>query len=142
MTPKEKAAFAVDESKCIHCGRCVNVCAGDLLFCGAPHLFVEHAKATGKWAADFAINCNLATAYFELLANAHGLGTVIMSYSSDVLRELAPEAREMLGIPESHYMKLVVGFGYPEIPYARGVQKGDHRVHRWTDVSKGQLPLL
>ena len=115
---------------------------GDLLFCGAPHLFVAHAKATGKWAADFAINCNLATAYFELLANAHGLGTVIMSYSSDVLRELAPEAREMLGIPESHYMKLVVGFGYPEIPYARGVQKGDHKVHRWTDISKGQLPLL
>jgi len=114
----------------------------DLLFCGAPHLFVAHAKATGKWAADFAINCNLATAYFELLANAHGLGTVIMSYASDVLRELAPEAREMLGIPESHYMKLVVGFGYPEIPYARGVQKGDHKVHRWTDVSKGQLPLL
>ena len=34
-----------------------------------------------------------------------------MSYY--VLRELAPEAREMLGIPESHYMKLVVGFGYP-----------------------------
>ena len=68
--------------------------------------------------------------------------TVIMSYSSDVLRELAPEAREMLGIPESHYMKLVVGFGYPEIPYARGVQKGDHKVHRYTDESKGQLPLL
>ncbi len=59
-----------------------------------------------------------------------------------MLRELAPEAREMLGIPESHYMKLVVGFGYPEMPYARGVQKGDHKVHRYTDKSKGQLPLL
>lgn len=79
-------------------------------------------------------------AYFELLANTHGLGTVIMSYY--VLRELAPEAREMLGIPESHYMKLVVGFGYPEIPNARGVQKGEHKAHCWTDISKGQLPLL
>ena len=69
-------------------------------------------------------------------------GSVIMSYPSDVLRELAPEAREMLGIPESHYMKLIVGFGYPEIPYARGTQKGGHKVHRWTDISKGQLPLL
>ena len=103
---------------------------GDLLFCGAPHLFVAHVKATGRWAADYAINCNLATAYFELLANAHGLGTVIMSYPSDVLCELAPEAREMLGIPADHYMKLIVGFGYPEIPYARGVQKNRRKVHR------------
>lgn len=37
--------------------------------------------------------------------------------------ELAPVAREMLGIPSDHYMKLIVGFGYPEIEYARGVQK-------------------
>ena len=26
------------------------------------------------------MNCNIATAYLELLANAFGLGTVIMSY--------------------------------------------------------------
>ncbi|MBQ9021471.1 MAG: nitroreductase family protein [Eggerthellaceae bacterium] len=115
---------------------------GDMLFCGAPHLFVAHAKATGRWAADIAVNCNLATAYFELLANAHGLGTVIMSYPSDVVRELAPEAREMLGIPADHYMKLLVGFGYPEVPYARGVQKDRRKVHRWSEQAKGQLSLL
>ena len=115
---------------------------GDLLFCGAPHLFVAHTKATGRWAADYAINCNLATAYFDLLANAHGLGPIIMSYPSDVLCELAPEAREMLGIPADHYMKLIVGFGYPEIPYARGVQKNRRKVHRWTEQSNGQLNLL
>lgn len=56
-----------------------------------------------------------------------------MSYPSDVLRELAPQAREMLGIPADHYMKLIVGFGYPEIEYARGVQKDkDRKVHRYT----------
>lgn len=114
----------------------------DMLFCGAPHLFVAHAKATGRWADDIAINCNLATAYFELLANAHGLGTAIMSYPSDVLTELAPQAREMLGIPANHYMKLIVGFGYPEVPYARGLRKGGRKVHRWTDKTKGQLGLL
>ena len=115
---------------------------GDMLFCGAPHLFVAHVKATGRWAADYAINCNLATVYFELLANAHGLGTVIMSYPSDVICELAPVAREMLGIPYDHYMKLLVGFGYPEISYARGTQKNHRKVHRWTKQSKGQLSLL
>ena len=36
---------------------------GDLLFCGAPHLFVAHVKATGKWAADFAIFCFMDNEY-------------------------------------------------------------------------------
>ena len=46
-----------------------------------------------------------------------------MSYPSDVICQLAPHARHMLEIPEDHYMRLIVGFGYPEIPYVRGVQK-------------------
>ena len=105
----------------------------DLLFCGAPHLFIAHERCAGKWAEDSKVNCNLATAYFELLANAFGLGTVIMSYPADVLRELAPVAREMLNISPDHYMNLIVGFGYPEIPYARGVQKErGGKIHRWT----------
>lgn len=106
----------------------------DLLFCGAPHLFIAHEKCAGKWAEDSKVNCNIATAYFELLANAFGLGTVIMSYPAEVLEELAPKARELLNIPQDHYMKLMVGFGYPEIPYARGVQKDRGRkIHRYTE---------
>ena len=105
----------------------------DMLFCGAPHLFIAHAKQTGKWGEDMKINCNLATAYFELLANSFGLGTVIMSYPSDVICQLAPNARRMLEIPEDHYMRLIVGFGYPEIPYVRGVQKDrPGKIHRYT----------
>jgi nitroreductase/NAD-dependent dihydropyrimidine dehydrogenase PreA subunit len=96
---------------------------GDLLFCGAPHLFIAHERGVGKWAEDNKTNCHLATAYFELLCNAHGLGTVIMSYPAEVLNELAPEAKAMLNIPKDHYTGLMVGFGYPEIEYARGVQK-------------------
>lgn len=110
-----------------------NVRKDDMLFCGAPHLFIAHAKQTGKWGEDMKINCNLATAYFELLANSFGLGTVIMSYPADVICQLAPHARRMLEIPEDHYMRLIVGFGYPEIPYARGVQKDrPGKIHRYT----------
>lgn len=110
---------------------------GDLLFCGAPHLFIAHERCKGKWAEDSKVNCNIATAYFELLCSAHGLGTVIMSYPAEVLNELAPEARAMLDIPEDHYTKLIVGFGYPEIEYARGVQKDrTPKVHRYTDKEK------
>lgn len=105
----------------------------DLLFCGAPHLFIAHEKSEGKWAEDAKVNCNIATAYFELLCNAHGLGTAIMSYPAEVLNELAPEARDMLGIPKNHYMGLIIGFGYPEIEYARGVQKDrGNKVHRYS----------
>lgn len=54
------------------------------------------------------MNCNLVTAYFKLLANAFGLGTVIMSYPAEVLQELG-------------------------IPYARGVQRDRGRkIHRYT----------
>lgn len=83
---------------------------GDLLFCGAPHLFIAHEKCVGKWAEDSKTNCHLAAAYFELLCNAHGLGTTIMSYSAEVLNELAPEARAMLNIPKDHYTGLIIGF--------------------------------
>lgn len=114
---------------------------GDMLFCGAPHLFIAHDRYTGKWAEDYKVNCIIASAYFELLANAHGLGTVIMSYPSEVLNELAPQARKMLGIPSDHYTGLIVGFGYPEIPYARGVQKEHSRkIHRYSKEKK-QLSL-
>ena len=105
----------------------------DLLFCGAPHLFIAHEKCVGKWAEDSKVNCNIATACFELLCNAHGLGTTIMSYSAEVLNELAPKARDMLNIPREHYTGLIVGFGYPEIPYARGVQKDKSaKTHRYS----------
>ncbi len=107
---------------------------GDLLFCGAPHLFIAHEKCTGKWAEDIKVNCNIATAYFELLCSAHGLGAVILSYPAEVLNELAPEARAMLDIPDDHYTGLIVGFGYPEIRYVRGVQKDRrHQTHRWSE---------
>lgn len=106
----------------------------DLLFCGAAHLFIAREKCAGKWAEDAKVNCNIAAAYFELLCNAYGLGTTIMSYSAEVLNELAPKAREMLNIPKEHYTGLIVGFGYPEIKYARGVQKDrSAKTHRYSE---------
>lgn len=103
----------------------------DLLFCGAPHLFIAHKRAEGKWAEDAKVECIIATTYFEIIANAYGLGTLIMSYSAEVLNELSPEAKDMLDIPKNHCMPLIVGFGYPEIKYARGVQKDRRKlIHR------------
>lgn len=110
---------------------------GDLLFSGAPHFFIAHADANNPFAGEIKNNCVIADAYFEILADSFGLGTLIMSYAPTVLNEIAPKARKMLRIPDSHCIPLVVGFGYPEIKYARGVCKdrGD-KTHR---ASKGTL---
>lgn len=91
----------------------------DMLFCGAPHLLIPHSPiGVGCWVQDTDIAC----AYFELLCHANGLGAVFMSYCIDVLN-LMPDIKELLNIPKNHYMAMAVGFGYPEIKYARGVQK-------------------
>ncbi len=108
----------------------------DLLFCGAPHLFIAHKRAKGQWAQDDIADCNIASAYFELICNAHGLGTTIMSYSASVINDV-PGARKMLGIPDDHYMGLIIGFGYPEIVYARGIQKDrSSKIHRFSTNKK------
>lgn len=91
----------------------------DMLFCGVPHLLIPHAPiGKGCWKQDTDIACT----YFELLCNAHGLGTVLMSYCMDVLN-LMLDIKELLNIPDTHYIGMAIGFGYPEIKYARGVQK-------------------
>ena len=46
----------------------------------------------------------------------------MMSFCLDVL-DLMPDIKEMLQIPKAHDHHMAIGFGYPEIRYARGVQK-------------------
>lgn len=46
--------------------------------------------------------------------------------------ENMPEIKSLLEIPENHYAGVIIGFGYPEIPYARGTQRtlDPGRIHR------------
>ena len=94
----------------------------------APHLFIAHKAAGERFRDGDFVEMNLATAYFELLANAYGLGTVISTYSAELLTE-SKEAREILRIPEDHRFMTVVGFGYPKYEYARGIVK-QRKIHR------------
>ena len=74
---------------------------------------------------------NIAAAYFELLCASRGLGCVMMSFPKDALRNM-PEIKALLQIPETHYVGVMLGFGWPEIRYARGTQRGvgEKRIHR------------
>lgn len=93
----------------------------DMLFCGAPHLLIPHAPANvGCGWQDTAI----AGTYFELLCAAHGLGAILMSFCLDVLKRM-PDVWSLLHIPDDHCVSMAIGFGYPMIPYARGVQRED-----------------
>ena len=100
----------------------------DMLFCGAPYLLIPHAPlGRGEPVEDV----NIAAAYFELLCASRGLGCVMMTFPKDALKNM-PTIRAMLQIPEDHYVGVMLGFGWPEIRYARGTQRGveEARIHR------------
>jgi formate hydrogenlyase subunit 6/NADH:ubiquinone oxidoreductase subunit I len=100
----------------------------DMLFCGAPHLLIPHAPV-GK--GEPIPDVNIAGTYFELLCAASGIGCIMMTFPLGVL-DLMPDIKSLLQIPENHYIGTIIGFGYPEIPYARTVQKtiSPERIHR------------
>lgn len=90
-----------------------------MFFCGAPHVLIPHAPlGHGEPVQDAVI----AGTYFELLCASRGLGAVMMTFPLAVL-DLMPDVRALLGIPEDHYVGMVVGFGYPAVRYARGTQR-------------------
>ena len=90
-----------------------------MLFCGAPHILIPHAPlGQGEPVQDVLI----AGTYFELLCASRGLGAVMLTFPLGVLERM-PDIRAMLDIPDHHYIGMIIGFGYPEIRYARGVQR-------------------
>ena len=88
----------------------------------SPHLFIAHKEVGERFRDGDVVEINMATAYFELLANAYGLGTVVSTYSAELLSK-NKEVMKLLHIPENHRFMTVVGFGYPKYQYARGIKK-------------------
>ena len=100
----------------------------DMLFCGAPHILIPHAPfGHGEPIQDVVI----AGTYFELLCASRGLGAVMLTFPLGALEQM-PDIKAMLNIPAHHYIGMIIGFGYPEIQYARGVQREmeQSRIHR------------
>ena len=98
----------------------------DILFRGAPHFVVTSAS---RDAATPQVDCVIALSYFELLANARGIGTIWDGLAHWTLTELVPEAREWLGIPEDHVIGYCMAFGLPKIPFQRTVQHTPPEIH-------------
>lgn len=92
----------------------------DVLFRGAPHALIVTAPKNAPCPNQ---DVPLALAYFDLLAQSAGLGTVWWGMLSMVLMAL-PEMGPYLGIPADHVYYAML-FGVPDIAYSRTVQRDE-----------------
>lgn len=99
----------------------------DVIFRGAPHLLI--ASAPGQVASPLQ-DCMIALSYFELFAQANGVGTVWDGLAKWAIADLVPESRARLGIPEDHQVGYAMAFGRPAVSYARTVQHGPALINR------------
>lgn len=99
----------------------------DTLFRGAPHLLIASAPQSVPTPLP---DCLIALSYFELFAQANGVGTVWDGLARLAINDLLPETRQTLGIPEDHLIGYAMAFGMPAVRYARTVQQGPAIIHR------------
>ncbi|NTW11343.1 MAG: nitroreductase [Chlorobiaceae bacterium] len=107
----------------------------DILFRGAPHLLVASAPAT---VATPVPDCLIALSYFELFAQANGVGTLWNGLAKWAIDDLLPQTRQRLGIPSDHVIGYVMSFGKPAVHYYRTVQHGPALINR--ALAKQQAP--
>ena len=83
-----------------------------------PHIFITHAPANDPTSGspivegEDMVDVSITTEYFNIIANAHGLGTVKLDFPGNTSEEKS-EAFRKVGIPENHVVLSMVGFGYP-----------------------------
>ncbi len=92
---------------------------GDMFFLNAPHILVIHSpRNLGCWHID----PHLAAAWFDLICASRGLASIIMTMPVGALSKM-PDVQALLQIPEDRYFGTILGFGYPAVEFARGVQR-------------------
>ncbi|MBA4387772.1 MAG: nitroreductase [Verrucomicrobia bacterium] len=98
----------------------------DIIFRTAPHALIVSAGPESLCPNEDAV---LALAYFELLAQSAGLGTVWWGIFKMLIAAL-PELKPLIGIPDDHSYCYAMLFGVPAVKYARTVQRDDAAVVR------------
>ena len=99
----------------------------DIIFRDAPHLLIASAPQT---VASPLPDCLIALSYFDLFAQANGVGTLWDGLAKWAINDLLPETRTTLGIPEDHLIGYAMVFGRPAVHFARTVQHGPALIHR------------
>jgi nitroreductase/NAD-dependent dihydropyrimidine dehydrogenase PreA subunit len=97
----------------------------DIIFRGAPHLLLTSAPRNSPCPVQ---DTHIALTTFQLLAQAHGVGTVWDGMFMMALA-LLPDLPSRLGIPEEHLIGYAMLFGEPAVEYQRTVQRGPAAVN-------------
>lgn len=97
----------------------------DVMFRGAPHLLVASSPKDAPCPVQ---DTHIFLTTFELLAQAHGLGTLWDGIFMMALAML-PNLAGRLGIPADHQIGYALAFGRPAVVYQRTVQRGPARVN-------------
>ena len=89
----------------------------DGIFRSAPHCVIV---ANAKNATCVEQDPLIYLSYFELMAQARGIGTLWCGLLYWCLRDVLPDFLPRLGIPDTHQLGYAMLFGYPSINYRRG----------------------
>ncbi len=100
----------------------------DVIFRNAPHLLIASVPAS---VASPLPDCLIALSYFELFAQANGVGTVWDGLAKWAIDDLVPQMRQRLGIPEDHLLGYCMVFGRPAVRYSRSVQHKSADIRRF-----------
>lgn len=101
----------------------------DIIFRTAPHALFISAPPDAPCPKQ---DVTLALAYFELLAQSAGLGTVWWGVPQMIFLIL-PELRALIGIPPKHVFYAML-FGIPAVRYPRTVQRDHAAIVRRVNV--------
>lgn len=91
----------------------------DGIFRSAPHCVIV---ANAKNATCVEQDPLIYLSYFELMAQARGIGTLWCGLLYWCLRDVLPDFLPRLGIPDTHQLGYAMLFGYPSINYRRTVE--------------------
>ena len=97
----------------------------DIIFRGAPHLLITSAPKDAPCPVQ---DAHIALTTFQLMAHAHGVGTVWDGMFMMAL-SVIPGLAARIGIPENHIVGYAMAFGEPAVEYHRTVQRGPAMVN-------------
>lgn len=98
----------------------------DVIFRGAPHLLIASVPKTALSPEEDTL---IALSYFELLANANGIGTLWNGLVKWTINDVANELLEILEIPSDHKIGYAMLFGKPAVKYPRAIQSEGVHIH-------------
>lgn len=99
----------------------------DVFFRGAPHVLIVYGDA--QKAVTPQVDCDAACAYFDLLAQASGVGTTWFGFLTHLVAAV-PEVADLFGIPRGAPFHAML-FGEPAVDYARCVSRPDGAKVEW-----------